>query len=71
MNCEVCNEPIPQERLEAVPGTTTCVKHSKVKAIVGFMIPTASKGCASTLVTLDPDNDEQMRQAKRAHLRGR
>lgn len=28
MNCKICNCAIPEGRLKAVPGTTTCVEHS-------------------------------------------
>lgn len=31
MNCEKCGAPIPEERLAALPGCTTCVKHSDAK----------------------------------------
>ncbi|MVO99892.1 TraR/DksA C4-type zinc finger protein [Paenibacillus lutrae] len=29
--CEVCGEPIPFERLEAIPWASTCVEHSEVR----------------------------------------
>lgn len=32
INCKVCNEQIPEERIEALPGTTTCVKCSTFKS---------------------------------------
>jgi hypothetical protein len=35
------------------------------------MIATAAKGTAMTLVRIDPENKEAMRQAKRAHFRSR
>ncbi len=31
MKCKVCNQPIPQARIDALPGVTTCVKHSDEK----------------------------------------
>ncbi|MEY9095921.1 TraR/DksA C4-type zinc finger protein [Paenibacillus sp. RC84] len=30
--CEVCKEPIPFERLEAIPWASTCVEHSEIRA---------------------------------------
>lgn len=30
MNCVCCKQPIPEERLEALPDTTTCVRCSRV-----------------------------------------
>lgn len=27
-NCKVCNQPIPQGRLKALPGTDVCTEHS-------------------------------------------
>lgn len=32
-NCVVCRKPIPAERLEVLPDTRTCVRHSPVRAI--------------------------------------
>lgn len=29
--CETCHKPIPFERLEAVPYTTVCIEHAKIK----------------------------------------
>lgn len=29
-NCCICNQPIPEGRLKAIPGTMTCVQHSNV-----------------------------------------
>lgn len=41
--CVECGEPIPQKRLEALPGTTTCVKCSGVtKKTIGDMPGTAT-----------------------------
>lgn len=68
--CQVCQEPIPAERLEALPSTTTCVHHSNTTAPIGFMIPTAAKGCAPVLMVV-PDNAEAHRQARRANKRHR
>jgi RNA polymerase-binding transcription factor DksA len=27
--CEICNKPIPDERLEALPGTRYCIEHAR------------------------------------------
>lgn len=70
MKCEICGVEIPVERLEAIPGTTTCVAHSKVHRPIGFMVATASKGCAAALMMV-PDNKEALRQAQRANQRSR
>lgn len=70
MLCKVCGEPIPEERLEAIPGTDTCVAHSQARRQLGFMIATAAKGTASVMVTV-PDDPEQRRLARRAHMRRR
>lgn len=32
-NCSVCGEAIPQERLEALPDTGTCVRCSNVRPV--------------------------------------
>jgi hypothetical protein len=38
MNCSECGVEIPQERLEVLPDTETCVKCSKHDAVVGVMV---------------------------------
>jgi hypothetical protein len=69
-HCEFCGAPIDSERLVALPYTTTCAEHSQVEKRRGFMISTASKGCASTLLFL-PEDPEAKRRAIRAHKRSR
>ena len=69
-NCESCDTLIPPERLEVIPDARTCVNCSTTKATIGFMIPTAAKGCAPTLMVI-PDDPEARRQATRANLRQR
>lgn len=69
-SCEVCGQPIPADRLEVLPTTTTCTTHSQTRRQIGYMVGTASKGCAATLV-LVPDDPEALRLARRAHLRSR
>jgi hypothetical protein len=36
MNCFFCHKPIPEERLEALPNTDTCIKCSKEKRVIGI-----------------------------------
>jgi len=68
--CQVCQQEIPAERLEVFPGTETCAKHSNTNRQIGYMIGTAAKGCAATLMIV-PDDAEAQRQAKRAFMRSR
>lgn len=68
--CRVCGGLIPEERLEAIPTTATCTEHSDVQAYRGYMIPTASKGCAS-VIHFVPPNKEAERLARRANRRSR
>ena len=68
--CEACGEPIPVARLEVLPDTTTCTGCSKTGKKTGYMIGTASKGCAATLMFI-PSDKESQRLARRAHLRSR
>ena len=37
MNCKKCNNTIPEERLECLPHTTTCVNCSTEQKNVAFM----------------------------------
>ena len=70
-DCEKCGTPIPPERLEVLPDTTTCVNCSNVGQVLGFMVPTANKGCAPEIQMVSSDNPEAVRQALRAHKRRR
>jgi hypothetical protein len=67
--CRVCGTKIPKARLEALPNTETCVKHSTVKPYVGFQVFPHKTG--GECVLIDPNNEESMRLAQRAHLRER
>jgi len=67
--CEECGIEIPKERLEALPDTTTCVKHSNVKGKVGFMV--YGHKTAPEVMFVEGDDEEGLRQAKRADQRGR
>lgn len=72
--CSVCGSEISAERLEVIPNTTYCLHCAHKygpKPRFGFMMPTASKGTASVLVTVDPADEEAMRRAQRAHRRNR
>ena len=61
MNCVKCGDPISERRLRILPNTTTCVKCSKVKPVVGFKV--YSHKCTSDVVFVDPDNKEAFRKA--------
>lgn len=72
--CKICNEIITLARLQVVPHTELCIKCAKKfgpKKKVGFMVSTASKGTASALVAVAPEDEEEMRRAVRAHRRER
>lgn len=70
MNCSLCGNPIPPERLEAIPGCHTCIQCSTTSRKVGFMVSSFSKGTAPELVVV-PNNQEALRQAIRANKRSR
>lgn len=68
MDCIKCRQPIPPERLEALPETTVCVGCSDVKRVLGLL--DFSHKTAPVLVML-PDDEEQRRRAFRAYRRAR
>tara|TARA_R110000868_G_scaffold268036_3_gene527280 strand:+ start:220 stop:450 length:231 start_codon:yes stop_codon:yes gene_type:complete len=37
-NCKICNEPIPEGRLKALPGTQVCTQHSNASAYRGNIV---------------------------------
>lgn len=37
-NCKVCNEPIPEGRLKALPNATTCVNCSQTGRVIGVNV---------------------------------
>lgn len=37
-NCKVCNQPIPEGRLKALPGTNVCTEHSNTSAYVANIV---------------------------------
>lgn len=67
--CDECGIEIPKERLEALPDTTTCVKHSNVRGKVAFTV--YSHKTAPEIVFVEGDNSEGLRQADRADRRAR
>lgn len=44
MNCRVCGTPIPPKRLEILPNTTTCVRHSDVEAVSCYQVINGKTG---------------------------
>ena len=54
MNCKKCGKEIPQERLEILPNTTTCVACSTVKRVKGNMV--FEKKMASELILRSADS---------------
>lgn len=70
-DCLKCGCAIPVERLEVIPDTETCVNCSNVSAMIGFMIPTANKGCAPEIHMVSSTDSEAVRLAKRVHHRSR
>jgi Zn finger protein HypA/HybF involved in hydrogenase expression len=52
MNCTNCNNPIPEERLEALPNTKTCVSCSSVQKKAVVEIATG-KDCEIQFVELE------------------
>ena len=70
--CIYCNKPIPQARLDAMPGTQTCVEHSDEAPLVPVNFSTGSAGGgtkdANMNVVKDPGKGSLVR---RAVMRGR
>lgn len=69
MKCEICREEIDPERLEALPNTTRCAKHSNAVKQTCFM--DFSHKTAPALVVIDTNNREELRLATRAYRRSR
>jgi hypothetical protein len=67
--CDTCDKPIPSERLEALPETTTCVKHSREAGYIGVNI--FAHKTAPELGMVKGDREESVRQLWRAYNRGR
>lgn len=73
--CEACNAPILFSRLEALPDTNTCAKHSKEGKYVG--VPLFSHKTAPTVAMVKEDKSapdgkgESVRMLLRGYRRGR
>lgn len=68
-NCSTCGVPIPLERLEALPNTTTCTEHSHEQAKIGFLV--FDHKTAPRFITIDPRDKEALRRAQRCNRRSR
>ncbi len=71
MQCDSCGVKIDEERLEALPHTTTCIKCSREGKMVGFSVSFFAKGTASELALVRPEDKEAVRLAERANKRRR
>jgi len=69
MNCKKCNNTIPEERLECLPHTTTCVNCSTEQKNVAFM--DFYHKTAPELVIVNGNNKEDIRRAERVYKRSR
>lgn len=67
--CKECGKEIPQERLDVLPDTETCVEHSDVEDYVGFMVFGHKTG--AQFVAINPKDKESLRLARRADERKR
>jgi len=67
--CRICSCNIPNERLEILPETDTCVEHSDVESYVGFMV--YQDKCTPEFVAINPKNKEALRLARAADERER
>lgn len=68
-DCEHCGKPIAEERLEALPGTTTCVNCSTEERVVGYL--SYAHKTAPALIVVNPKDKEALRLAQRANRRSR
>jgi hypothetical protein len=68
-DCKVCGVRIHPERIEIIPNTQTCTKHSSATARVGFM--DYSHKTAPQLVMVNSDDKEGMRRAINVYRRKR
>lgn len=62
MNCTECGQPIPEERLEALPETTCCVKCSQESGMVGI---TVWDDGVPSLVTVSKEEAERHKALER------
>lgn len=66
--CIVCNKEIPQERLDVLPGTETCVDHSSVKKYIP-VTQGLGMGKGYVLEFIDGDSDMGKKFEKRRKVR--
>lgn len=64
-HCEVCGEEIHPRRLKILPGTTTCVAHSREQALSCYPIITGKTG--NTIEICHPDVAEAMNRKMQRH----
>lgn len=67
--CDTCDQPIPFERLECIPDTTTCVKHSREAGYIGVNV--FAHKTAPEVAMVKGDQTESVRQLWRGYNRGR
>lgn len=73
--CKVCDVIIPLGRLESLPDTETCIKHSTEQAYIG--VPSYAHKTAAEVAKVKPDPEapdglgESVRQLLRGYHRGR
>lgn len=48
--CVICDADIPQGRVDLIPNTTVCVKHSHEDAVCGFQVIRGKNDCTSIQV---------------------
>lgn len=65
--CIVCNEPIPEGRVKALPGVETCVEHSNAKKKLGFSVITG-KTTYSELDIVDESMYKQLKSLDRKRI---
>jgi hypothetical protein len=71
MECLECGKPIPKERLKVLPNTTTCVKCSQEKPVLGMVIWDGNRAETITVNAEDMDKDKYLFESvdyeKRTH----
>lgn len=70
--CKSCGCEIPAERLEVLPHTEYCVRHSQERANLVYMVQDHKTAAYAVVIDANgPGAAERVRQARRAHRRGR
>lgn len=67
--CKACGINIPEARLEALPNVKTCVDHSDETPYFGLEVYPHKTG--GFVIKTKLENQEQVRQMKRAYKRSR